>query len=197
MSYDPAGFWQNEGKRVMYGLDEPRYADHYHWLINYLGHIQFSSVLEVGAGDGRITDYMLDNFFLKQYTCVDMSKDRKAMFTKNLPSFEPNNYLVGEFQMLDVPAADLVLAVETLVHVRPEAIEGFIGKMISKSKKHVVFIEYEPKEASTLAYYCFAHNYKEILRKIPNIKVSMRRVNNIQKLYHIEKGKSAMGLLDR
>lgn len=185
-NYEPNSFWMQEGKRVMYGLDEPRYKEQYDVLIPYLDRLQFDSILEIGAGDGRITDYLRDNYQVEKHTCVDFSADRKQMFLNNIKGFNPDDYINADFLVTEVPKADLVITCETLVHVRPERIEEFIKKMIDSSNKHVVFIEYKPKVKSTLVYYCFEHDYEGIIKKL-GYKFVSKRVNEIQKLYHIEK----------
>lgn len=170
----------------MYGLNEPRYKEHYDVLIPYLNTLKFNTVLEIGAGDGRITDYLRDNYQIKEHTCVDFSGDRKQMFLQNIKGFDAEKYIVMNFLDYEGPNADLVITCETLVHVRPENIKRFIKKMIDKADKHVVFIEYKPKEPGTLVYYCFEHDYEQIIQEL-GYEFQSKRVNHIQKLYHIAK----------
>lgn len=184
--YKPDEFWNGEaGKVVMFGLKTQDHQQQYDMLIPYLENLKFDSILEIGAGDGRITDYIQDNFRVKEHICIDLSNDRKLMFEKNLPYFDSKNYHVGDFVEMDLPQEDLVITSDTLVHVRPERIKKFIEKMIKQAKKHVLFIEYTPKISSTLMYYCFEHDYQKIIIDLGYDFIS-KRVNEKYKLYHID-----------
>jgi len=191
--YDPEEFWKIRGREPM-GPNPKRYGLHKQYLIPYLKKLDFNTVLEIGCGEGRVTQYLLDNCSFSKYLGVDMSKDRINMIKNDIKDWKgiKPRFICDQFQNTDISEKfDLILAVETLLHVRPEDIEKFCMQMTRNAKKHIIHMDYilqEKKyEYPELEYYNFLHDYYPIWEKLlPKSKITTTWVEPHEAFIHIE-----------
>lgn len=129
------------------------------------------SVLELGAGTGRMTKIMLEVFpDIKKYYIVDIKTDH----TKLLDFFRRDQKVgIGEFDitgeefnlMLRGRLFDFVLASEVLMHIKPEDIGSVIEKCckLLGTEGTVLNIDYTPnQEQPELKDWCFIHDYHKL-----------------------------------
>lgn len=171
--YDPNAYWLKSGKtyRDKFPYDQGFMLQE-SILINFLKSLQFSSVMEVGCGFGRITKLILENFpSITRYLAIDISPDQIAHGSSNIIGHDERlQYEVIDFRNFNAEAErfDLVLAVEVLMHIPPNEIGIFISKMHDLSNHHVVNIDwYEEQPQQQLEQqnnikpetFCFIHQY--------------------------------------
>lgn len=146
--------------------------------MQYLHGLEFDSVLEFGAGFGRITKLIVEEFKPSKYTAVDISQDQLY----NMPDFDIDvqKIICDIYHYDDDNRYDLVIAVEVLMHQLPKKVKHIINNMIRLSKKHVVSLDYEGPPDEPLAAWNFSHDYTALYR----YNLSMQPVGNNQYLYH-------------
>ena len=172
--YLPFQYWRQEGKTYQQNFKPNKHHKiHEKLLVDLLKRLEFSTVLEVGCGFGRITKLMLNNFKgIKEYDAIDLSPDQieNAKRYVNSPLVK---YQVSEIQAFNPNGKkyDLVLISEVLLHIMPSEIKAVMEKLISLSNKHVVNIDYyEDVQTLNLEEYNFLHQYEQIYKSIPNVK---------------------------
>jgi len=142
----------------------------------------FSTVLEIGCGFGRITRLLLSNFpEIKEYLAVDLSPDqienakqylKSAIIHKNVDL----RFIVSDIQSLQLDKKyDLVISSELLLHLPPIEIVEVMTKLAGLSNKHVINIDYFHETPTKLAPHNFLHQYEKIYNEIPSIR-QVRRV---------------------
>lgn len=191
--YDPVEFWRTRGREPM-GENPKRYGWHQKYLIPYIKNLEFDSILEIGCGEGRVTQYLLDNCKFSKYLGVDMSSDRIRMIKDEIKEWGniKHDFICDQFQNTNIKEKfDLVFSSETLLHVRPEDIENFCKRMIKNCKKHIVHMDYIPKskkdEYQELEWYNFLHDYHSIWKKLlPKSKIITKWVESHEAFIHIE-----------
>ena len=177
--YDPIPYWKQEGKsyydNFQYNTD---YAMQELVLSGYLKYIKFNSVLELGAGFGRITDIINEKFNPNTYVAVDVSPEQLSHISNativlsDIESFKTKEKF------------DLVIAVEVLMHQLPDKVQAIIDKMKSLSNKHVISIDYYSYEKVVeLAPHCFNHDYPFLYGNVEMIPIGK------QALFHWSKTK--------
>jgi 2-polyprenyl-3-methyl-5-hydroxy-6-metoxy-1,4-benzoquinol methylase len=175
-SYNPEKYWTERGKTLekenLYDGSQFRIQEKA--LVEYLSKLEFSSVLEIGCGFGRITKLMINNFpNIKSYSAIDISPDNISK-TKKLFDSQKINFQVSTIQNYNPSEKyDLVLSVYVLMHVPPKEIEQVIKKSVNLSQKHVVNVDWFEQQKSNIHLgHNFIHNYDEIYEKNPsNLKV--------------------------
>jgi len=157
---------------------------------------EISSVLEVGAGTGRMTRIVWDEFpYLADYVVIDINKenldkiknhltDRQNMFTCPLVK----NIL--EIDYPEVNKFDLVLASEVLMHIKPEDISKVVKTLTNylAPKGLIINIDwfFEPNALS--GGWCFIHDYHKMYEEnglTPLFTADMREIK--QKMFCYEK----------
>ena len=157
--YEPISYWSQMGKTR---IKQRRWFDKQQEIIlKTLQNHQINSILEIGCGDGRITELIIKNFDIKKYHAIDISSDRINR-TKKLTSKYADKLqlklIQSSFQDFQSREKyDLVIAVEVLMHVPPEEVGSFVKKMKSLSKKYIFNLDYYPKKG---------HEWKRIFRRI-------------------------------
>ncbi|HEV8405032.1 MAG TPA: class I SAM-dependent methyltransferase [Nitrososphaera sp.] len=170
MYYDPAEYWIKRGKIYQSNFVYNQiFRAQEKFLLNHIKGLSFNTVLEVGCGFGRITKQLLENFPETRYTAVDLSPDQ----IENAKRFVNNskvNFAVSDIQSFSsVNKFDLVLAVEVLLHIKPEDINSTISKLLSLTNKYFVHVDWHeeitPPEYTTDSY-CFMHDFDEIYSRL-------------------------------
>ena len=162
--YDYKKFWVREGREVNPEMNE-KHRDQEKILKSILDTITFDSVLEFGAGWGRMTK-LIKEHNPRFYTAVDLSRER-------LDQIKGVNTVVGDIlEDNHLMKADLVIASELLLHIPSDKIKQAIDNMKSLANKYVISIDYYDNGSEDaewvalrdekLAEWCFSHNYPKL-----------------------------------
>lgn len=187
MSYDPIPYWIERGKNYQYELASRRQGKASRMFDaqesvfpKVIASLAPESVLEVGCGFGRMTHYISRIPSIKKYHALDVSPDeiRSANLSIHNVDFICSDFLSWQAKR----KYDLVFACEVLLHIPPNQIKTFIGKMMELSIADVADLDYfEPKR--TLKNYTltrlhqgnYNHKYPEIYKEM-----GAKRVERIQ-----------------
>lgn len=182
--YNPRKYWIEHGKKYKEQFQyNKRYRLQETILIDYLKSISpFSNVFEIGCGFGRITKLLLSNFpDIKEYVAVDISLDQvenaKVYIREVRQQDTKIQFIVSDIRSLEIDKKyDLVLASEVLMHILPSEIDDVILKLVEKSNKHIVNIDwYEERTPKKVAPHNFIHRYQDIYNDL----TSIRKINQI------------------
>lgn len=178
--YDYVNYWKKEGElskidSLSFKLNKDHEAQEMP-LVDAVLDVGPESILEIGAGWGRITKLLRHNKIASQYTAMDISYHRLKQITD-----KTIGRIVSDFMDYASPSFDtydLILAVEVLMHIPPNIIEDFVEKM----KRHadtIIVLDYDPDipRDIEMADHNFLHNYDELF---PEAKVT--QVNFVQKM---------------
>lgn len=161
---------------------------------------KISSVLEVGAGTGRMTKIMLEEFLddIIYYDIVDINKENLNKVMDNLGTeMALMTYPVvaditdEEFDIsLRGKQYDIVLASEIFMHIKPEDIEMVLKRVIRllAPKGLIINIDwfFEPNALS--GGWCFIHDYHKMYEEnglTPLFTADMREIK--QKMFCYQK----------
>ena len=167
-TYDYQSHWKdNEGKKPVEQKNWfPKQVIKLHEMLK---NRKFSSVLEIGCGDGRITKELLKHYNIETYDAVDISLDRIENAKNNVENLKgicSIQFFASSFQEFSSEKKyDLVIAAELLMHVPDDEISSFIRNMIQRSKKYVMNIDYFPEEGfewPKLKDRNYLHNYLDL-----------------------------------
>lgn len=166
-------------------------------LLKILSKLKFKSVLDVGASVGRIAKLILDNFQVETYHGMDLSYQRLCCAKSITQKYKGVGigpdiefYNCSYLDYYPHQKYDLVISTEVLMHIIPEQIDNFFGKMVKESSKHVVTLDYWPLPAhkfDRLAEFNFLHRYPDLYLKNGFKKVEELRVSGLQSIFHGEK----------
>lgn len=176
--YDYVNFWKHEGQlsprdSLSFRLT-PEHKEQEKPLTDAVHDIKPNSILEIGAGWGRIANLLRNNGYDGTYTAMDLSYERlKQIQDKSI------GRIVADF--MDYPLDtnyDLILAIEILMHIPPDIIDKFVTKM-KRHCKTIISLDYDPKMERdiVLADHNFLHDYDKLF---PNAKIN--QVNYVQKM---------------
>jgi trans-aconitate methyltransferase len=172
--FDPATFWRAAGRNPHHREHESRfqhtlaYAVQEERLLAYLATLTFASVLEAGAGWGRITRLVRERWPNGPYLAFDPSPERIASLRRHVPNVEALVASIG------TPAVseryDLVLCVETLMHIPPDQIVAAIAWLRERARGALVTLDWsEPIKAETREWN-WRHDYEALgLRRVETI----------------------------
>jgi SAM-dependent methyltransferase len=165
MTYDPVTYWRERGKQYEAKfVRSPKFAVQEAAILGLLARLKFTSVLEIGCGFGRIGSLIVAARPDISYVGVEVSPDMIASAQQKMPKAELCEATLDDFD----PAGrqwDLVIAVETLMHLRPGAeITAAVAKMRDLSKRHIVTLDWSYPLAPTvkIAEHNFLHDYREL-----------------------------------
>lgn len=176
MSYDPRTYWtEAPAMRV-----KAAHAEQETVLMDAIGRKQVSSILEVGCGFGRIGALLTDKWPNATYAGIDISPDRIAEASANLPA--DGRVTLAEADLLDFDtddSFDLVVAVEVLMHVRPEQVEEAVERLQLWSHRHVYTVDWDTPIDKPAADHNFLHDYRELgFEKVASV--------GLQGVYHLK-----------
>jgi phospholipid N-methyltransferase len=204
-------FWRN----VNHSLDSYRYQEEvFRNHISYLVSHNIQSVLELGAGTGRMTKIVLeelgmeDGVFnwphyrgIQKYDCVDLNCGvHMVNIMKHLgPALAGRcNWLnlditSKEFDLIfdsndHTRRYDLILASEVFMHILPKDIDSVISKVskLLNDKGHIINIDwsYSSKELDK-SEWCFIHDYDKLYSNNGLVPIGHVSMPSIkQGLYH-------------
>lgn len=163
MTYDPVTYWRERGKHYEARfVRSPKYDAQEAAVIELLGRLRFTTALEIGCGFGRIGALIVGAFPDVAYTAIEVSPDMLAGARRRIPNAELIETTIGEFD--PGRTFDLVIAVETLMHLRPAEIEAAIAKMRELSRRHLVTLDWSyPLPGVRIAAHNFLHDYRALL----------------------------------
>jgi SAM-dependent methyltransferase len=165
MAYDPTKYWTERGKSYFSrDFDTKEYKLQEKLLVKVLKALSFKSVLEAGCGFGRITKLMLQNFHsIDGYEAFDLSQDQIDNAKKYIQDTNRVNFFVSD--IISIPGNnkyDLVLAVEVLLHVRPNELKNAIIKLLSVTNSYLVHVDWQEDKLRSGASHNFMHDYDNI-----------------------------------
>jgi trans-aconitate methyltransferase len=130
-------------------------------LMAVLERLEFRSVLEVGCGWGRITKIVRKRWPAIPYTAIDISPERLASASRKAPDVEFVESSIADYR----PGRqwDLVLAVETLMHVPPDEIAAAVDRLHRLARRHIVSLDWTADLGSKpIAAHNWRHDYAEL-----------------------------------
>jgi trans-aconitate methyltransferase len=156
MTYVPADYWTERGKRYeAEAIEKGWVAVENKPLFDLLDTLEFTSVLEVGCGFGRVGAAILRHYSNVTYTGIDVSPDLIESARKRLLDSE---LIVADLATWDTDRSwDLVVSVSVLGHILPADVANVIAKMRKWARNDVVAIDWDEPGASTA--YQYGHNY--------------------------------------
>jgi trans-aconitate methyltransferase len=172
VTYEPREYWANHAPLVR----KPAHAVQEEALLAALGRIQVKSILEIGVGNGRIGKLLMERWPNATYTGLDISPDRLAEARENLPERAELN-LADLLTWDTAERYDLVVAVEVLMHVRPEDVEAAVLKLMEWSKRHVYTVDWTELITKTPAPWNFIHDYAALGLE-PVAKTGMQSIHH-------------------
>src|SRR5207245_8613981 len=186
MTFDPIAYWKN---RKWFS---PKAADfQLEPLLNLFQTLDFKTVLDIGCGDGRIGELLLNHFNLDEYCGNDISIE--SIKTANGRLYNMKNktikrFYVGPFQdFFSADKFDLTIIIEVLMHVPPAEIRAFIEKALKETNKYIVTLDYDPIfSPPQLAEHNFLHNYREIFSKL-GVHWEAIRISPLQTIFKVIK----------
>jgi len=119
-SLDRGGFSQT--KTLRWGYE---YLSYLRFILNKLGSKEFSSLADVGCGDGRFLAEATKRFPEKRFTGIDIS-ERAIAYAK---AFNPMpEYFCGDIssRYFTSRGFDIITLIETLEHIEPTKIPDFL-----------------------------------------------------------------------
>lgn len=183
--YDYVDYWKHEGElskrdSLSFRLTKEHEAQEAP-LVEAVKSVNPDSILEIGAGWGRIANLLRSNGVDCNYTAMDISYHRLSQIKD-----KTIGRIVGDFfSKKDISKYDMILAIELLMHIPPNIIEDFVEKM----KRHantIIVLDYDPEQPRDieLADHNFLHDYDKLF---PDAKVT--QANYVQKLrvFHNDK----------
>lgn len=161
--YNPKEYWSNAGRVQKDEILKIQAKA----IMKNIADLHFTTVFELGPGEGRITEPILKNKDIIIYDSIDYTPERIEILKEKLKDYEQFNVKYGDFQSMNlVRKYDLVLASEVLMHIKPDEVYDVMKKMVSISDKYVVNIDYWEDEDIKLANHNFIHNYFELYDKL-------------------------------
>lgn len=185
--YSYNSFWETQGK-VMKGNWKPD-----SFTIMQEGHLRFfldqlqpKSVLELGAGFGRVTGIIKENYNVETYKAVDISSDQLSFLHKDWPSVQCRQEDITTCAENAFGVYDLVISVEFLMHIKPEHIEKVFHLMNYSARYHIINLDYNPdaraKKPTKLAKHNFTHDYPSLYESIGR-KLEMQQIFSKQAIF--------------
>jgi len=185
--YEPIHYWDKiSGPIIM----TENLSNQVKNIMTYIQPLDFESVYELGVGEGRISEPILESKDITRYDGSDLSNLRINTIRKKLKRFPQFNVEYGQFQDIHPNRTyDLVLASEVLMHITPEEIKGVIKQMLEMAEKYVINIDYwEPEESKELAKHNFLHDYVKIYSELGYTVLKYELPHN-QSLFIVKKTK--------
>lgn len=165
MIYDPVAYWRERGATYEAKFRADRYAEQERALTSLLDELEFASVLEVGCGFGRIGEIVHRLRPAAAYTGIDLSPDLLASARDRVPTGEFHETVLVDYK--PGHKFDLVLAVEVLMHVPPDALPAAVRALERLSERQIVTLDWTtPLPRMKVAAHNFLHDYS-VLAKGP------------------------------
>lgn len=170
-------WWQREG--AGYLARQPRKAAHVEQeraLVAVLGDLSFGSVLEVGVGFGRAMRAVLESLDVREYIATDFVREhvnaaadysRFAVRRRNTSALFAVLDLDNPWAEDRTVTADVVLAVEVLMHRPPEKVAGDVETLLGLARRYIVTVDWYEDWPSSAVVGCYAHDYPALFAPFP------------------------------
>jgi len=181
MIYEPKSFWKNKGAlgEQEFQVPHEQMMQEMYLLRGILNQHDFKSVLEIGAGSGRFTKFICENFHIETYVCLDYSADRLNRLLDSIPSWDlrnkemtitciPKSYN-ATFVTNEIEKFDIVFLSHVLLHIPPFEIADFVDRLFTNCKGEIINIDYFESSgvpSQELADYNFLYNYPSLFKQI-------------------------------
>lgn len=168
--YDPVAYWTAAGsdpghlEHESHFTRSPVYRRQEEALLDVLRTLSFSSILEAGCGFGRITGLVHRAFRQRPYRGFDLSPERVAAARRRVPEAELQVASILSYEGL---SADLVLAVEVLMHVPPAELERTVARLVGLSHRYLVTLDWSQEVEGEIAPWNFRHDYLAVYDGLP------------------------------
>lgn len=128
---------------------------------------QHIKVLELGMGFGRITKILARDCIIDEYLGIDISneqiKNAKDYLDKRWEEIHAQSFVcdITKLSIINRHSYyDLVMAAETLMHIKPDDIERVIKLMVNSSKHDIINIDWNFDKIES--DFCFIHDYHKL-----------------------------------
>jgi glycosyltransferase involved in cell wall biosynthesis len=136
------------------------------------------SILEVGAGDGRVIKHLKNTLGYKRVFGLDYSTKMLSLVS----DFPKKNLITGNVRSLPswFPKFDITFTCGTLAHIHPGHLLSVLGNMLAYTTKYIIHIEHIPVN-ETYFYSeshggCWRHNIVRMYKKLGiNCKILRQR----------------------
>jgi 2-polyprenyl-3-methyl-5-hydroxy-6-metoxy-1,4-benzoquinol methylase len=148
------------------------------------------TVLEVGAGKGRITNIVLEELKdIELYSIIDIKAPHKELvdlFPRNITvkigEFDITGQEFDHFYTND--EYDLILCSEVLMHIKPEDIESVLTRLTKLLAPQGVICNIDWASSPEPSEWCYIHDYDKMYRENGLFPVFMMDIPEIkQKLF--------------
>ena len=157
MSYDPVAYWTERGRT--FAWEHPASWDAKdRTLSRVLRPLRPQTIFEVGCGYGRVGDQLGSLFPRAVYVGLDVSPDLAEISRYRLGT----EIICADLATFDTDRRfDLVLAISTLGHLRPDDVGPVIERMRTWALRDLVVMDWDETGASTA--YQTAHDYRALM----------------------------------
>ena len=169
MTFDATSYWLEHSPPVYPEHQEQEVA-----LIDVLQGLDYTSALEVGCGDGRITALLR-----QPLTVLDLEPKRVAATAGRTGA----TGICSSLQDFTTDQRwDLVIAVEVLLHVPPQEVEAACYKLLTLANRYVVTCDWtEPLlRGKQPAPHNWLHDYQALLRPTRAIPVNRQTIHVVE-----------------
>lgn len=129
------------------------------------------SILEAGAGYGRVLRFLRDNLSaIETFAGSDISSSQIWSAVKLEPSLLDSNsinYIVADTRKLPYSddEFDLVYTYGSLMHIPPSSIEDAVKELLRVTSKHLIICEANSEEYSKNSKNAYTHPYLKLAQK--------------------------------
>jgi ubiquinone/menaquinone biosynthesis C-methylase UbiE len=175
MTYNPRDYWGHPRRRLeRFRRSLPRQERIN--LQHRLRELDPESILEVGAGWGRITRLIQSLGLADRYTCCDFT-DYQRRECQEHTGILPDTW-DGHTLPYEDGAFDLVLSFDVLLHVSPSNVADFLIEHARVARRWLFVATLDAKPDRELAAHCFVHD-NEVLFGLAGLDVL-----NVRKFRH-------------
>lgn len=181
--YNPQQYWESRPtiahKYSFHQTQEDK-------LMYVLRGLDFNTVFEVGCGWGRIGKRLITMEQVKKYTGIDYNQNRLLKFDSELSKDQKDEvditlgqcaYLAYPFEIAKAEnSVDLVIAVEVLMHIKPEDIKHNIERMKRHTKKYIVSVDFVGPIEHDIGEHNFLHDYETLYGTVEQIKMGRQAI---------------------
>lgn len=99
------------------------YLGYLHFIISQIKKIQFSNLLDIGCGDGKLLYDLSKEINSKDYVGIDYS-ERAILFAKAMSPY--TKFVSGDITTMNLGKFDIITLIETLEHIPLNLVSNFI-----------------------------------------------------------------------
>lgn len=155
-----ADYWRERGQS--YERDfryTPAFVAQEERLMAHLDGLAFGSVLDVGCGFGRIGRLIVERYAGVTYTGLDVSRHQLDAARWRIPE---GTFVEGSLLDYRGPGADLVIAVEVLMHLSPDDLPAAVANLRRHAQRHVITVDWTEPVAVPPEPWNVRHDYSAV-----------------------------------